>query len=138
MDRSDDFTVKLAEQLSARSSRRGFLRLVGTAVVGAGLAMNGVSLAHASCTPVSCPNDFGACSSPVPVCTDANGFNICPSGGGCPSGYAIDSWYYCDSRTHCKVSCAECCGGSPAAQCHCFTQLAISCGGLNCAMLPAA
>lgn len=129
MDDSKKVITDLAARMAARTSRRGFLRLAGTAVVGMGLAMNGVSLANATCSP-ACNACMGTdCVWQYPtVCSG------CPGGSGCPSGYTGKCWICCTNC--CDRYCCECCNAFTGDTCHCRFDTTTSCGGCICPFSP--
>lgn len=109
--------------LAARPSRRGFLRMLGGAALGIGLALNGSSLALAGgccgcggCSGGNCHLCYGQCS------------GGCGSTG-CRSGCTnTGTWTCCVFG--CTVYCAEC--NCPEGCCSCGVVTSIICAGAGC------
>lgn len=125
MSAEDRLARHVSGRLAAQSSRRGFLRMAGASVLGLGLAMHGVSLASAQCSPPCGGCDAGECYSPYPACSNC-------TASGCPIGYTQSNWTCCTNC--CTWVCAECCSGS--YYCHCFILGGLNCGGCFCPQAP--
>lgn len=122
------------DYLASKSSRRQFMKFLGTASLGTGLALSGTDIAAgqvllcAGCGGFPC----NPCASPHPKCRD-EGFACmsCGAGGGCgPNCVTSGEWYCCTTVGDCVRRCSECNCGSATDRtcCHCFVRLGVRCG----------
>jgi hypothetical protein len=114
---------KTAEVLGKRSSRRQFVRFLGTSALGAGIWLTRTDATLASVTSCAgCSGCFGDCWSPHPPCGNCK---TCQQNGGCGSSCTTTGeWQCCVGG--CSYRCSEC---QCASCCHCFTLVQAPCAG---------
>jgi|SRR5579884_1647973 len=123
----------LSGKLSSRASRRGFLGFAGSATLGAGLALHGLSISQATGCYGCGSCSGGQCSSPAPPCSGCLG----EYGTDCPSGCTLMGTWACCVTIYggaCTWYCTECCCNGSG--CTCFGNTGSPCGAPGCAFRP--
>ncbi len=130
-----NLTLATGKLLAKKSSRRHFFRFLGSASLGAGLALTGTDISIAQ--QLLCAGCGGGpcnpCASPHPRCGSVGiPCTNCNNGGGCPIGcVTTGEWYCCTTIGDCIRRCSECNCRKPEDTrvcCHCFIRLGVRCG----------